>query len=1052
MCLLVFGSGCTALVYQTVWLRQFRLIFGASTAANAAVISIFMVGLGLGALILGRRVDRHSSPLRFYAGIEVLVALSAAATPLILSGLDALYVATGGSLAMGTGLATLARLGIAVIVLGLPTFAMGGSFPAVVKAIETSADASRRSVGLAYGMNTLGAVAGVALATFFLIEQLGNRWSLFLAVALNLVVAVVALRLARRAGRLPPHASPEISEDLARVSTESAVSSRFVLGAACSVGFVFFLMEIVWYRLLSPLLGGTSFAFGLILAVALAGIGTGGLGYAFRRRERVPTLGGFAIVCGLEALLLAFPIALGDRIAVLAWLFRSSAESFAGQILGWIVVCVLVVFPVAVIAGFQFPMLIGLLGRGRKQVGRHVGTAYAMNTAGSILGAIAGGFGVLPLIGAVAAWKIAAVILLAVALFAMLLARSLESRGARPWATVVIALAAAGCLLAEGPTAGWRHSPIGAGRMNVVSPLGVEDENPEVNWIRDYLQGRRRAMVWDVDGIESSIALGGDDAYAFIVNGKADGNARYDAGTQVMGGLTGALLHPDPRKALVIGLGSGSSAGWLAAVASIEKVDVIELEPAILGVAAACAPVNENVLENDKVTIHIGDARELIRILDERYDVIFSEPSNPYRAGIASLYTVEFYAAARERLAQGGLFLQWLQAYEIDMETLRTIFASMLDVFPHVEVWQTKAQDLLLVGAGSPPVLDRDRLAERIKEPAFDRALFGAWRVEDLEGVLAHYLMGARTVEGLAKDAPRNTDDRMLVEFGFGRALGTRSSKLNTPELYRLALENGDTRPSIRGEVDWERVARRRLSLYAADQNLAGLTGTLTENHDPIRAAHAAYLEKDYARVVRAWRGLGEPEDSVERVVLAEALAELGREETAEQVGALRARSPIEATVIEARYLLAVGQVDQAARRLASAFVAYRSDPWPVPEVLDRGLDLSVAIAARDRGQASARLIYRALGERFAVSTLDERRRAVRVTLSDVIEGEACGPRSIEALEVYEPFPPWQPAFLERRARCYAQAGHAFAWQAAKDWRSHQEAAGSRSLNFFDQL
>lgn len=1050
--LLVFGSGCTALIYQTIWLRQFRLIFGASTAANAAVISVFMAGLGVGALVLGRRVDRHASPLRFYAGVELLVALSAALTPLLLIALDALYVATGGSLALGTGPATLARLGIALLVLGLPTFAMGGSFPAVVKAIETGADASRRSVGLVYGINTLGAVAGVVLATFWLIEQLGNLRSLGVAVVLNLAVAIVAFWLARSGGQADSRGATEKPQEAGAASGERAVTSGFVLSAAFAVGFVFFLMEIVWYRLLSPLLGGTSFAFGLILAVALAGIGSGGLGYALRRRERVPTLGGFAIVCGLESLLLALPIALGDRIAVLAWWFRSSAESFGGQILGWTVVCAIVVFPVALIAGFQFPMLIGLLGRGKAHVGRHVGSAYAMNTAGSILGAIAGGFGVLPLIGAVAAWKVAALVLLVVVLFAMLVNRPLKLSLAGSWMVIAISLAAGACLLAEGPTAGWRHSPIGAGRMNVAGPLGNEVENPEVNWIRDYLQGRRRAIAWEVDGIESSIALGADNAFAFIVNGKADGNARYDAGTQVMGGLTGALLHPDPRKALVIGLGSGSSAGWLAVLPSIERVDVIELEPAILQVAKACAAVNENVLENQKVRVHIGDARELIRTLEDRYDLIFSEPSNPYRAGIASLYTVEFYEAASARLARGGLFLQWLQAYEIDMDTLRTIFASMLEVFPHVEVWQTKAQDLLLVGADAPPLLDRARLEARLREPVFSRALLSAWRVEDLEGLLAHYLMGVRSVERLAEGAAKNTDDRMLVEFGFGRTLGTGSAGLSTSELYRSALERGDARPKLRGDIDWVQVARRRLSLYAADQSHSGLGAAVSEVHAPIRAAHAAYLEKQYQLVVWAWGGVGEPQDSVERVALAEASAELGREETVELVAALRARSPIEAAVIEARYLLALGQVDQAARRLAAAFVAYRSDPWPIPEVMDRALDLAVAIAARDRGQEAARGIHRALGKQFAVNTLEERRRSLRVTLSAVIEGETCGPLSIEAIEVYEPHPPWQPVFLERRAKCYGQRGHALASQAAEDWQTHQQAAGRKHLRPFDPL
>ena len=178
-----------------------------------------------------------------------------------------------------------------------------------------------------------------------------------------------------------------------------------------------------------------------------------------------------------------------------------------------------------------------------------------------------------------------------------------------------------------------------------------------------------------------------------------DGNAVDDVGTQVMLGLIGAALHPQPRTALVVGLGTGETAGWLAEVPSIERVDVVELEPAVQEMARRCRAVNRDVLANPKVRLIFNDAREVLLTTAGRYDLIACEPSNPYRSGIANLFTREFYLAGRDRLNDGGMFVQWVQAYEIDQRTMRTVFATFKSVFPHVEVWQTKLGDLVLLGS-----------------------------------------------------------------------------------------------------------------------------------------------------------------------------------------------------------------------------------------------------------------------------------------------------------------------------------------------------------------
>src|SRR5438552_1645574 len=436
--LLLVGSGFCALVYEVAWLRMLRLVFGVSTAASAAVLAIFLGGLGLGGLLLGRRADRAPSPLRLYADLETGVAVAAAATPLLVAVVARLYFLLGGTAVLGLAGATVLRLALAVAVLGLPAVLMGGTLPAAVRAVERGADAGRRGAGLLYGANTLGAVGGSLYATYLALELLGSNLTVWSASLLNLVLALAARLLAARAG--PPAVTPRESTAPAPAA---AAPVALVLVAAAAVGFAFLLMALAWYRMPTPPPARSPYPLGPTLPVAPA------------------CLAALRAACLLQAL-------------------RGGAALRGGLV----------------------PLGLGL-------------------------------------------------------------------------ASVLLCLA-------DGPTAFWRHSAIGAGRL--------EASFTAPNDLRRLLDERRRRIVWEADGIESAVALDAWNAYGFLINGKNDGNTIGDAPTQVMLGLIGALQHPRPRTALVIGLGTGSTAGWLAQVPSIERVDVVELEPAVVHVAEVCSP------------------------------------------------------------------------------------------------------------------------------------------------------------------------------------------------------------------------------------------------------------------------------------------------------------------------------------------------------------------------------------------------------------------------------------------------------------------------------
>ena len=935
---LLFFSGLCALIYQTVWLRQFRLIFGASTYATGAVLAIFMGGLGLGSALLGKRADAKERPLRFYAHLELMIAAAAALSPLLLWLAAKIYFSSGGSPQLGVAGATLLRLVLSIVILGPATLLMGGTLPAAARAIETNDDAGRRAVALLYGINTLGAVAGTLLSTFVLLETFGNRKTLLMAVLVNVLVGVVA----RSVARSPLPVAREITLETAGNGQQA---TGYVYAASAIAGFAFLLMELVWYRMLSPILGGTTYMFGLILAVALVGIGLGGAAYAAFQR-RVATAGAFAITCSLEALAVAFPFALGDRLAIFANVLRNLGVSgFGGYVLAWTIVTFIVVFPAAFIAGVQFPLLIALLGRGRENVGRQIGAAYAWNTAGAIAGSLAGGFGFIPLLSAPGTWRLVAILLAALAVAALLFAvRSHQFRSAT--FTGATALIAVICILSVGPTAVWRHSAIGAGRAPNLST-----RNEMLDWVNDT----RRVVVWERDGRESSVALVADVDYAFVVNGKTDGSSIGDAGTQVMLGLVGAALHPRPQSSLVVGLGTGSTAGWLAAIPEMQRVDVAELEPVVLDVARACHAVNANAMNNPKVHITIADAREMLLTSNRRYDLIASEPSNPYRAGIASLFTREFYEASSQRLNRGGYFLQWVQTYGIDSSTMQTIYATITGVFPHVQTWQTTEGDLVLLASRDRVVIDANALRQRLSTEPYRSAIRRAWMVDSAEGFLGRLVANEDFARAAAASADTiNTDDQTAIEFGFARSLASR---------------------------------------YSMTAHVVGTARSLG-----MRGKHA-----------EAGPGLDN------RARSAFAYARRGDAGSMIQANELRADLPADADAIIAELLYHQNKPDEATQRLARAFMTCRRNPWIETEVMSKAFDRAMQLGLSDPRRA--RVIYDALSQPFASRLYENARRGALSALAARFED--CGSKTLAALRDVEPHPYWNRENLALRARCY---------------------------------
>jgi len=453
-------------------------------------------------------------------------------------------------------------------------------------------------------------------------------------------------------------------------------------------------------------------------------------------------------------------------------------------------------------------------------------------------------------------------------------------------------------------------------------------------------------------------------------------------------------------------------------VPTMDRVDVVELEPAVVRVARDSAAINHDALANPKLHLRFGDAREALLVSRGRYDVIFSEPSNPYRAGVSSLFTQEFYRAVLPRLTEDGVFLQWLQAYEIDGQALHTAIATIASVFPVVETWTTGPGDLVLVATRRASPRDAAALRERMALEPYRTALARSWRVTDLEGFLAHFVAGAGLSRAIREGEGDfvNTDDRTLLEFAFARSAGRGG--LVDVDLLAASRQRGEARPEVvGGPVDWTLVEDERMAMSVVESKKP----TPVPGAGPEQArrgdAYARYVMRDPVGVIATWQTQPRaPVTLIELEMLGEAYAEMGDARALPLIERLRALEPIEADAVLGRLRARQGRWREAEDAVAAALERYHEDPFPDPELMRRALDDVALPLAREA--PFARRLFDLLRAPFALRMLESNRLRARVDLAIRLDFAAL---CVEALAPFEPDPPWSESLVVR-AQCYRAA------------------------------
>jgi spermidine synthase len=769
--LLFFLSGATGLVYELLWVRVLYQSFGSTIQSVTTVVAAYMGGLGLGAWLFGRLGDRRARPAALYGWLEVAIGVFGICSPLVLGLAHRLYVGVAGAAGLGAGASIALRFGLAALVLLIPTTLMGGTLPVLTHAFM-GADRSRLrpSLGRLYGLNTLGAVVGTALAGFFLIEYVGVRASLWLTATTNLAIGGAALWLGGGASSAEPERSertPFGREPGEHQTPPRDILRTLALTLLALTAFASLLDEIAWTRVLVMIVGGSTYAFTLILLVFLLGIGFGSVLVARRSGARADTAAAAALAQGLTGVgAAALFVFFGLLPAYIIAVFQIPQLGAVPRLLLMGVAVGAVVLVPALGMGMTFPLLAELTARDRAS-GAEVGRAYALNTVGSIFGAVLTGFVLVVAWGTQATLR-AGLVLNGLAALALAWAaargiaqgssehRRLRVRvlgaGVLATAALVVAVAAPGWstrLIDLGPTIYAREHMTPAIRRAFLEHRGVRQIAFREGW-------NATVSVWD-----------GEAGRSLRVNGKVDASDRGDMDTQIMLGMAPVAARAGAASALVIGYGSGVTTRVLAAVPGMTRVRVVEIEPAVLQMDSLFHHVNDTVLARPNVTAVVDDARSALQLGRERYDVIVSEPSNPWVAGVATLYTPEFFRIVRARLEDDGVFSQWIQLYQLPLPIVAGIVRNVREVFPYVEVWFAQSSDLMVVASPRPISYDRAWLARLVGPQGALGEIGRDWLgIDEPDQYFGRRLLGGAGVARLVERARfAHSDDRPRLEF-----------------------------------------------------------------------------------------------------------------------------------------------------------------------------------------------------------------------------------------------------------------------------------------------
>ncbi|MCS6816576.1 MAG: fused MFS/spermidine synthase [Blastocatellia bacterium] len=810
----VLLSGFCGLVYEVVWMRALSLVFGNALLSTSFILAVFMGGLAIGSYGFGRWATLRARPstlLRAYALMELGIGLWALALLGSRWWLEPLLIF--GHRTLSPALFTTVKAIASAFLLLPPTALMGGTFPVLSAFFGRGRFAQLgREIGRLYAINTFGAAAGSFSSGFLLIPALGLSRTQLLAVALNILVAAIAFGCARTVSIEERHEAllsigcrPDGVFEGTRqrdvASESSLLHSPSLLLVFFFSGFAALLYEVAYTRVLALLLGPTVYAFGLMLTIFILGLALGsrllapwsdrwgeradGRAKLTRLLASLYTLLGLSVTATLP-ILNRLPLVVSEIVQI-------HAEHYARlQLIQGAIIAGLLLVP-TMLSGAAFPVIVKLYLREERAIGRDTGGALAANTIGAVLGSLLTGLLLIPHLGTERTFWVG--ILINVGISAGLLL-SLSPRASIRLSLVAGLLGLFFLLFALIPR--WDVERLSAGLYKYAPYYADVDVE---------IIAHRGDLLFYKEGALATVAVRRvGEEHQLSLDGKVDASdGGADMFTQKLLAHLPLLLADRPRRACVIGLGSGVTAG-AALKHPLERVDIVEISPEVVRAARFFEHVNDRVLDDSRARLILGDGRNHLLLAKESYDVIISEPSNPWMAGMSALFTREFFQLARARLTDRGLLCQWFHSYNMSLRDLQTLLRTFHAVFPRASLWMLNENDLLLIGAKDPTFdLDLTRLEQNFHR-ATVREDLERLGISDLYAVLSLYVMRDDDLGRFAQGAPLHTDDHPVLEFSSPRAMHAQTSRSNLQALqgFPRALPPPPAIRAILQRATWE--------------------------------------------------------------------------------------------------------------------------------------------------------------------------------------------------------------------------------------------------------
>ncbi|MFO0761928.1 MAG: fused MFS/spermidine synthase [Byssovorax sp.] len=759
-------SGATGLLYEVAFSKLLAYVFGATAYAVSTVLAAFMGGLALGAHLGGKNAGRAARPLMVYGALEMMVGVICAVSPEVLSLVTSTYVSIARSAPGSLAIITAARAALTALAVIVPTVAMGATLPLLSRVIAGSDSelvrlASGKRLAALYAINTAGGAFGALMSAYAILPLLGVAGTMRAAALANLAIGAIAFFTGRRDAALPPPAPPAAAEPL-----HASKHERLFLALALGSGFLVFATEVIETHLLALLIGNSAYAFGLMLAIFLVCLSIG----AARAPAFAKKHGPAALSLGLAASAVCLSVVLPfwDQLPRLFVFAGEHVDSWTGREICRALTALVILALPTLWMGSTFPLLLERVAA-EHDVAHRVGRLTVANTLGTIAGSILTGYFVLPALGSQRA-LIAVAAAFALASVAATRIPGVPSRSATTAMVLGGSAVALGLLLPR-----WDMARLTSG-ANVYFSVGSPPDS--IDFVREDVHG----------GVTTVVHRG--SVTTMYTNGKFQGDDGFEMGAQRRFAHFPSLFVQRFDRALVIGLGTGTTLGTIAAY-PWKRIDVGEISPSIVEASGRYfAPQSFHALDDPRVHLTLNDGRNLLLVASEPYDLVTIELSSVWFAGAASLYSREFYGLVKQRLAPGGVLQQWVQLHHIRRRELASIIKTLHGVFPHVALFVGGAQGIL-VASESPLVASQRRLDDLCGRASVRATLSGQDCVDLFDELVASEGELTRLVDE-TEDPVVSTDDNLYLEYATpkGNVLDYTASLKETMDLlerYRTA-------------------------------------------------------------------------------------------------------------------------------------------------------------------------------------------------------------------------------------------------------------------------